>query len=71
MFACFGAAACTHTRLCQHHPLCHPLRVLPWPPALTWLPQRLMLKWWKYLRPLEVKLGPLVKAVLADSAEKS
>lgn len=41
------------------------------PPTLTWLPQRLMLKWWKYLRPLEVKLGPLVKAVLADRAEKS
>lgn len=30
-----------------------------------------MLKRWKYLRPLEVKLGPLVKAVLADRAEKS
>ena len=39
--------------------------------VLTWLPQRLMLKWWKYLRPLAVKLGPLVKAVPAASAEKS
>lgn len=39
--------------------------------ALTRLPQRLTLKWWKYLRPLEVKLGPLANAVLAASAEKS